>query len=703
MALLFSNLTRSRSGTQSLADSDLLERLIETPAERFRFLSARFHHAAQDANERQLAGFVLGVYRLPSGLMSASPEDAQWSMSPAVWNRLLKTRAARDEPTLGQQREWFAHALITSEPAEQRRFVRAFDDDPMVRPVRASLAARLVENGEPQAAETLWLRNRLSDDPASAADAAAKLSELWERAGFIDEAAEQLDSLATEFARVKLPEGSTGGEYATRLAPHRLAWQAWQRSQSPTWNVGRVEIVVTRAAAGFVQQSGFEGGVSNERGRFVPERVGSFSRQVGKTPEQPCDFVFSMIESGVANQQLVSVFDRRTSLPRGAVIIPASHRWPVGDKLTPVGHLIPLGSPGGAIGLSTMQLADGEPVWRQLPAELKDRQSPTFPGPSGPSFASFLWRNRLFVADPLDGELLWQRTLSLDSQEISSNQRLEIVGDQFALAVQSPDRSTYEVYETSTGRALKTVRPGFDPRQWQTAFGRHVVGIVDTPTGRRLQLRDLLKEAPEVSEPVGDRVLTYPLGRGEFAFLGTNGEIKVFDVPRGLRKLDVSLDTSELSGFGAFRVLADHERYYVSLQRQMTTAMTTNYNEAMNDSPLSGVNLRDDIYAFERATGRLLWKRSIPSRTVLQFPRCRVPFLVAVSVVKDRQNTNQQSLTVEVLSGLTGETIGYRENLPYDRLLSADYDATTGLILLGGQSHNIELRFGPSIQRRADW
>ena len=698
--LLFANLTGSES--PSPADCDLLERLIETPAERFQFLAARFHHVAQDVNDRQLAGFVQGVYRLPSGLMSSSPGDAQWSMSPAVWNRLSKARTARDELALRQQRDWYEHALASTEPAEQRRFVRAFDDDPMARSVRASLAARLVESGEPQAAETLWLRNRMSDDPTSAADAAARLSELWERAGFIDEAAEQLDSLATEFARVKLPEGSTGAEYVARLAPHRLARQAWQCSQSLAWNVDRVEIVDTPADAGFVQQPGFVGNAPNELGRFVPERAGSFSRQVSKSPEQPCDFIFTTIESGTENQQMVSVFDRRTSLPRGAVVVPASHRWPTGDKLSPVGHLIPLGAPGGVIGLSTMQLADGEPVWRQLPAELKDRQSPTFPGPSGPSFASFLWRNRLFVVDPLDGELLWQRTLSLNSQEIPSNQRLEIVGDQFALAVQSPDRSTYEVFETSTGRALKTVRPGFDQRQWQTAFGRHVAGIVDTPDGRRLQIRDLLKEAPDLSEPVGDRVLTYPLGRGEFAFLGTNGEIKVFDVPHGLRKLEVSLDASELPGFGAFRVLADHQRYYVNLQRQMPTTMTTNYNQALIDSPLPGVHLRDDLYAFDRATGRLLWMRSIPYRTVLQFPRSRVPFLVAVSVVKDRQNTNQQSLTVEVLSGLTGETIGYRENLPYDRLLAADYDATTGRILLSGQSTNIELRFDRSIQQRAD-
>ena len=692
----------ARPDAPSSADWDLLERLVETPAERFQLLSARFDHVAHDANGRQSLGFIEGVYRLPAGLMSPSREDAQWSLSPAVWNRLVKNTSVRDESMLRQRREWHAHALATTEPAEQKRFVRAFDDDAMVRPIRASLAAKLVELGEPQAAETLWLRNRVSDDPDSAADAAVRLSELWERAGFLDEAAEQLDSLATEFARVRLSDGMTGAEYVSHLAPGQAAYQVWQRSQRPAWDVDRVEIIGTHAAPDFVRQPSFAGDTFAESDRFVPDRSAAFSRQIGKSPEQPCEFVFTTVEWGAGHQQVVSVYDRRTLLPRGAVRVPVSHRWPSGDRLPLAGHLIPLGSSGGVIGLSTMQLADGEPVWKQLPADLKDRQSATFPGPSGPGFASFLWRNRLYVVDPVDGELLWQRTLSINSQEIPSNQRLEIVGDQLALAVQSPDRTTFEVFETSTGRRLKTVRPGFDPRQWQAAFGRHVAGIAETPEGRRLQIRDLLKEAPDVSEPVSDRILTFPLARGEFALFGVDGEIRVFDMPRGRRKFEVSLDESELKNFGAFRVLSDHDRYYVNVQRQTPTALTTNYNQALIDSSLSGVHVRDDLYAFDRTTSRLLWRRSIPYRTVLQFPRSKLPFLVAVSVVKDRLNTNQQSLTVEVLSGLTGETIGFRENLPYDRLLAADCDATTGRILLSGQTTNIELRFGPDIQRRGN-
>jgi outer membrane protein assembly factor BamB len=704
--LLFANLNKSVS--PQAADYELLERLIETPAERFQFLVARFHHVAPDARDRQLAEFVNGVYRLPNGLMCSSIDDAQWSMSPAVWNRLSKLRTERDESTTRQQQEWQVDALATTEAAEQKRFVRAFDDDVMARPVRASLAAKLLESGEAQSAETLWLRNRISVDPAAAAAAAVRLSELWERAGFLDEAAEQLDALATEFADVRLPDGATGAEYLARLAPERSARQAWQRSQRPAWEVSRVDIVATPSAPDFVQQSAFVEDALNATGRFVPERTGSFSRNVSKSPEQPCDFVFTPIEWGAENQQIVSVFDRRTSLPRGAIRLPMSQVWPTQGKTPSAGHLIPIGTSGGVIGLSTLQLGDGEPVWKQLPGDLKDRQSATVPGPSGPSFASFMSRNRLYVVDPMDGELLWQRTLSLNSQASTSNQRLEIVGDQFALAVQSPDRTTYEVFETSTGRALKTVRPGFDPRQWQAVFGRHIAGIVETPDGRQLQILDLLKGSPDVSEPVGDRVLKFPsgqnefFGQGEFAIFGTSGGIKIFNVPLGQCRLDVSLDKPELASFGAFKVLADHDRYYINVQRQMPNAMTSNYNNPLMDSPLPGVPMRDDIYAFDRNRNRLLWRRSIPYRTVLQFPHSKVPFLVAISVVKDRQNTNQQSLTVEVLSGSTGETIGYRENLPIDRLLAADYDAITGRIILTGQTTNIELHFGRIIQQSAD-
>jgi hypothetical protein len=73
-----------------------------------------------------------------------------------------------------------------------------------------------------------------------------------------------------------------------------------------------------------------------------------------------------------------------------------------------------------------------------------------------------------------------------------------------------------------------------------------------------------------------------------------------------------------------------------------------------------------------------------------------MPFMVLASVIKDRVNNAQQSLTVEVIDSATGVTIGYRQDLAHDSFLTANYDGERGRILLKGQSTDVELRFGPA-------
>ncbi len=694
------------SDAPSTADCDRLERLIETPDEQFQFLAGRFRHLPRDERDRLSASLIENVYRLPSSVRYSPPGEDSWSISPAVWNRLTRIANAEGEspqqrplrPQPPQQAAWFEQELTAQEPEARLRFVRAFDDTAIAQPVRASLAAQLAVNGEAQAAETLWLRNRMSDDPAVAAEAAVQLSELWERAGFIDEAADQLESLATEFAAIELPNGMVGGKYVASLPKSRLALEAWRRTQAPDWEVGRVEIITSRADKEDVWRPDSEGRHSPVPARVNVERPGSFARQFRLSNEQSCEFNIQSFPNGNSREENVVVMDRRTMLPRGSVRIAVPNDWPKKQKLNVPGHLFPIGLAHGAAGLSTLQLAEEEPVWTQLSPELQDRSIPTTPGPFGPTFASFLWRNRLFVVDPLDGELLWQRTLSLGAADRVANEQLEVTGDHLAIIVRSPDRSTFEVFETSTGRKLKSVRPGFDPGQSQFTYGRRLIGIVATPEGRRLQVLDPLKDAPDFSVPVGERILIHEMGQGEFALLGMDGTLRVFDVPRGQTRVSVQLDPDELGKFGSFRVLSDRDRYYVNLWRQVPSVTTTHYNYSVNDSRLAGGHLRDDVYAFDRATGHLLWKRSLATRTTVPFPRCRVPFLVTYSVVKPRNNTNHQTLTVEVLSALTGETIGYRENIRHDQLQTADYDPLSGTITLAGQTSQVELKFGRNIQ-----
>ncbi len=681
-------------------DVELLDSLLETPSERFRFLVAISLRDDCRLEGDLAAQLSTQGYGLPTNIANAAvPSDPDWMISPTVWCRLQGKNSA-DNPFARQiarlQRERRPQLRPEESVRDVERYLRSFGDVPGQAVIRSYLASRYAETGATHAAETHWLRNRADDDPQVAGESAWRLAELWERTGFVPDAARQLESLSSTFASTRLPWGATGAESVRGLPDDRPARLAWLQSHEPSWRVDHVEIQQLSVPRGFAQL--IPPGAAREGAQFQLDRteISALGRYF-RLGNQPVEFVTGATEFD--DQVILNAFDQRTKTRLGSFTIAISHRLAGSDKLVSPGHLVPFGIPGGILGLSTMELGDSVPVWKQLPAELAGRRTPAIPGPSGADFVSFLWRNQLYVVDPLDGTLLWSRLIPMRDAQ---NQRLDLVGDRLCLAVPGEDRTvdpprrTYQVFETATGRLLSTVQPGFVPGQWVGSYGRHVVGIAETREGRRLQIRDLLKDAPDVSEVIGEVHRQPILFQGELLYMGAGGDIKIFDVAQCQKKLSVQLELPELAlPIGAVRVLSDRSRYFINLQRHTPTATTPHFNQAIN-SQVPGMAARDDLYAFDRASGEMLWKRSIPYRSILQFPDCQVPFLVTISLVKDRVNNSLQSLTIEVIDSATGVTIGYRDNLRVDQILTTQYDGREGRILLRGQTSDIELRFGPA-------
>lgn len=686
-----------------VGDLAVLDRLLASPAEEFRFLIAA--PMVLSADSSLTARYAQRAFRLPPEVIgNAIAGQDDWKITPAVWCR-LQLSSSQPKGLGGDLRR------ILQDPDAQRgngtvddlaRYVRVFHDDPVVKRMRVALAEKLSTSGAMHAAETLLLNNRQDSQPEVAAEAAKRLAELWERSGFTLDAAKQLTALATEFADVSLPDGVTGLVAVERMANDSPAKRAWLQSRAPGWPVDHVQIRQTTAPYGFAEPLSLPiKGADNEADPFQSDRqeIATPGRYFKAGPST--EFVMSTLS--LENQYLLSVFDQRTKLCLGSLVVPQSHRTPAIERFSPDGHLVPFGVPGGVLGVSTIQLGDSQPAWTYFPTDLEGRKAPALPGPSGPGFASFTWRNRLYVVDPVDGRLLWQRTIAMPS----SDQRLDVIGDSRVLAARITERAvsqnsdrkvTYEVFETATGRKYSTVRSSFIPGQWQGDFGRFIVGFAETPDGRRLQIRDLLKDGPDISEYVAETARQpFITSNGELVYMGPGGEIKIFDIPRGRKNLAVQLPGTELLPVSMIRVFSDKSRYFVNLQRPTPTATTTHANQQINTAQLpAGMPIRDDLYAFDRATGELLWKRSVPYRTLLSFPDSQVQFLVTISLVKDRVNNTMQSLTIEVIDCQTGATIGFRDNLSFDHLLTAHYDGEAGRILLRGQATDIELRFGPA-------
>lgn len=698
--LLFLRL--EEAGDISVADQETLNELLETPTEQFRFLISA---SRLSRGVRLVEQFGQRAYDLPANATCPVPGFSDWTISSTAWCRLQLSNA---EPTpFYRQLQQLRETLTSRLPAETsikalKRFVEVFDDQPGIEAARQLLAARFAASGEIQSAETLLLRNQNSNVPEFAAEATHQLMELWENSGFIVDAARQLDLLSTKYASIRLSSGLSGASFVRQLSVERPAKRVWLQSLPPSWPVTHAEISQTAVAREFVEPYIPVPPPGREQSRFQLSRdeigpVGRYSR----VPGQAVEFVTSPSES--EDQYTITFFDQRSKLRLGFLTVPQLYRTAISDKVSSAGHLLPFGVPGGMLGVSTLQLGDGDAVWKHFPKDLAGRKSTVIPGPHSCSFASYVWRNRLFVIDALDGSLLWQRLIATPMPD----PRLEVFGDEQALVVQIPEATLplnsdrklyYEVYETATGKKLSTVRTGFLANQWQGCYGRFAMGSVDSAEGRRLQIRDLTKESPSVSEAISDQA-RQPIVQpgGELIYMGPGGEIKIFDILRGVRNLSVQLGAAEMAlPVNTIRVLSDQSRYYINLQRHVPTATTAHFNLPLNNVHLPSQAIRDDLYAFDKSTGELLWKRALPNRTILQFQDSQVPFLVAMSLVKDRVNNSLQSLTVEVIDSASGATIGYRDNLTSDHLLSADYDGMAGRILIRGQTTDLEIRFGPA-------
>lgn len=677
-------------------DLTMLSQLLDSPSEEFRFLVAASSRTNDPGRTQQM--FALRAYQLPPVVGSAVAGQSDWLICPATWCRLQLSNSDRNDIGLRQLTRNRSLVTGTASIDELMRFVKVFDNDSSVNQSRVALASKLASTGATHAAETLLLRNRYDAKAEVAADAAMRLAKLWEHTGFALDAAKQLDSLATEFADVRLADGLTGADYVRHIKPDQVAKRIWRQSREPAWPVDHVEIQQTTASPDFTEQSP-EAQPGSESGHFQPDRqdIAAPGRYFRPTPAT--EFVTT---PGTEDEYLLSVFDHRTKLRLGSLVIPQAHRTPTPDKLFSGGHLVPIGVPSGIMGVSSLELGDSMPAWKFFPSDLEGRKSTVLPGPTGPGFVTFTWKNRVYVIDSIDGSLLWQRSIPV----ASSDQRIELIGDSQALAVRITDRPTaqsserkisYEVFETATGRKLSTVRSSFIPGQWQGEYGRYVIGFAETTEGRRLQVRDLLTDQPAISEVVteGSRP-PFLTSNGELVYMGPGGELKIFDMQRLRRNLAIQFAATDLTPISVIRVFSDRSRYFVNLHRPTPTAITTHSNQAINMTQISGLPIRDDLYAFDRATGELLWKRAVPYRTLLNFPDCQIPFLVTVSLVKDRVNNTVQNLTVEVIDSKSGATIGYRENLSFDHLLSTHYDGESGRIVLRGQASDIELRFGPA-------
>ncbi len=674
-------------GEDERAIFEQLDRYAKTPPERGRYLILR---AESQMRHRDFQGILESTSEfaeldlkspLPMAGDSARLVSAA-SWVPSVIGRVrdqfgdAELRSISTQVDVAQQA-----ALVSGRIGRLEQFLAVYARWPQALAVRMELAQRLIDRGRFQQAELLLLENRRCGDQHTAAAATERLLCLWDRLGLHQEAAGLLLELEEQYGDVKLSDGRTGRQYVAEFPSERLTAAAYQRTKPPRWQVSRVNI-------------------SEQRWTHTdPKLQESYQRNRGRFSSPLCS-PFQLLYQGTSSSGKLAVVDRHSGVLVGSISIPKRNSNPSYSRKAYVGHFFPLGSPAAMNGISLLERDEEEPFWSSVPEKRPQQQDVMRVGPAGPSFCTFQARSYLVVVDPASGRILWQRTDLDPHSGLNSDRSIGLFGDEEVLVVVSSDHTTYTVYRTATGERLRHGKLDIDSRRPRYAFGRKLFYVHTSTVEKRLRCWDPLEDHIVLDEPLYEprdgQIFTAATPDNEqLAVILKPGRIRILDGKTAATRLELRMEPAELANANLMWVFRDHARYYINLQRPVTVPQSPKYNYYDNQTYLPAARVRGDVYAVDRKSGKMLWKRAFPQRSVIQMPHFRLPFLITVSrqSYRDPRKRNQQSLLVEVIDAQTGQTMGIKENIFPDRILQLWYERDLGRLELTGLQTQIRLDF----------
>ncbi len=421
-----------------------------------------------------------------------------------------------------------------------------------------------------------------------------------------------------------MARGLTGLSYVQHAPVDSLTAQAWRRLR-PRFEAGSRPRISEERWLNSTLQSTYNGsGI-----QFLPT---------------PRSSTFDLFDKGRGSGGVLSLVNRQTGQEYSETIrIPTRYFYPVSTSSSFVGHLLPLGTLGAVHGVS---LLDREVAWTTTPPGLASRSEVVRVGPAGQSYATFQCRQQLFVLDPANGELLWQRTDLESLTGLMADTSCGLFGDQKVLAVFAADRSHYTLYETATGAELCRGRLDADRRQPRRAFGRFLAYLTNTSTDRRLRIWDPLYDHLLLDEPAdaladisllagvapGTKAYQFVRGADELAYVTTDNRLKIVDVRSGESRLQLPLPNGPASQLGHLRVCTDGDRYYVNVHDLTAQANSPQTTFVTSDTTLPAEHFQGTLCVVDRHSGDVLWTRAVGNRTLLHIPEFRLPYLVTLCV-----------------------------------------------------------------------
>jgi hypothetical protein len=525
---------------------------------------------------------------------------------------------------------------------------------------------------------------------------------LWNQLGLYSEAAVLAEELASaRFQSVPLKAGRNTEAYLASIPGESMLAQALRSRELPKYRTRRVAITEERwTSADHDLLEAF----SQYQREFSLEPASSFQLLV-KGGDGWVD------ESGPEPENRVAVVDRVAGLIQGKVRIPQRSSYPSLSKGAHVGHFFPIGSNNRMSGVSLLEIENEKPLWTAKLGNEAAHQHILRVGPAGTDFCAFQGQQELLVVDPANGQTLWKRSDIDPASGLVSDPYAGLFGDGEVLVLFASNRSSYTVYQTQTGEELFHGELDVDTGQIRRIFGSKLFYIKNTATGRRMRIWDFTRNRLVFDEPVVHRIYSAITPENELVVLIPPEEsdpadkagceqpsrLQILDVARDRVLLDFSIPAGDLKNLNYIRAFRHGDRYYINLQRSVNMPVERLFSYYASDSFPPVENIQGDLLAVDPENGKVLWKRTLPQRSIFRMPHLRLPFLVTVSRVRDRWQGGKQGLLVEILDEETGETIALKDNNLSDRVVNLDYDRDNGVLDLNGLKTRIRLKFGPAV------
>jgi len=425
------------------------------------------------------------------------------------------------------------------------------------------------------------------------------------------------------------------------------------------------------------------------RTEFGAGRLGAIRRKYPTSDDSPVDLLLTLAGSG--NRQELQVVDRFSQ--RVLQALPVESLLNVSDQVeSRAESFLPLSTTGGVMGLSLLEMRGSEPLWVTRPRFLQGRNRAPYCGPVCSFAAIYQSRQALFAVHPATGRVLWMRD-DLDPRSgLEFNRLIGVFGDEQVTVVFDPERVKYTVYETRSGRRLRTGELVSDIRKPQKSMGRLFVYMETVDEKSMLKIWDPLDDRILFTRAVNERAPFRELPNNQLLLLTRDATLESVDAKTGTVRWSypvTGVDAASLTGLHVARV---GDTLLVNLQRPVPVTETRYYTYTAHDAHCALAHMRDDVFAFHEPTGKLLWTRPFPQRTILRVAGLDLPILVLAARIRDPADGTRQWLSLEVVDAATGNAIGRPSVLPWDRLLSADYDDETATIRLIGQKEIFQIQ-----------